>query len=111
MATDCRTSTLVTVCLDNAEALQLALPLILSFASVGKPPSVFFEVSPSSALPSLHILDDQLEQLLEFGVTKIFASESAKRCLDQHCRSSNNVVQDAAKVRASHIQAHAIYAF
>ncbi|MEM8498293.1 MAG: hypothetical protein AAF542_09745 [Pseudomonadota bacterium] len=109
--TDSRTCTLVTVCLDNAQAMQQALPLILSFAAVGSPPNIYFEASRSSSVPLLQSLNEHLEQLLEFGVTTIFADEGAALFLKQHWRSSSSVTCDAAKVRALHIQAHAIYAF
>ncbi|MFK7731565.1 MAG: hypothetical protein AB8B48_08075 [Pseudomonadales bacterium] len=106
-----RSSTLVTICLENTEALQLAMPLILSFAAVGSPPCVLFDAEQPGLISAVPSQNQQLDQLTEFGVSEIFTNEHAKLYLERLCPALTMVTIDAARIRTLHTQAHAIYAF
>ncbi len=106
-----KASTLVTVCVDNDSALSQAVPLILSFASVGCPPSVYCEISKLSTTSVVPTQLDQLQQLSEFGVEEIFADERTEYFLTQHCPLLGVKAANGQTLRALQSQAHAIYAF
>jgi len=105
------TRTLVTICLDNEAALEQALPLILSFAAVGNPPSVLLEATRGLPAQPANEQAVDLQQLPEFGVAELYADEFAKIHIDEYFPLLAISLAEQATVRILHSQAHAIYAF